>query len=180
MNSQFIRFGLTIVLLVSVCMLMLSCTSAPGNTVKITPIPSQVDQLIDDYYKAVSGKGDKDFSLLRSLLLPSAQFNAMGINEQGQNQYYPLTLNEYIEHLTPYIKEQGFYQTERYRKADYFNKIAQVWSVYESRNTSDGEIIDRGIYSFHLVQLDGEWKIANILWNSETTSTQVPEHYFKR
>ena len=49
-----------------------------------------------------------------------------------------------------------------------FNKIAQVWSAYESHNTPTCEIIDRGIYSFQLAEMEGSWEIANVLWNSET------------
>lgn len=36
-----------------------------------------------------------------------------------------------------------------------------------------------GIYSFQLVQLGGEWKAVNVLWNSETEEVKVPEAYWK-
>lgn len=139
--------------------------------------PLAIDSLIAIFYRALSGKGRKNWSPLREICLPTAQFNAMGINLEGRNEWYPnQNLDSYLHHLAPYAEANGFYQTERYREVQYFNKIAQVWSAYESRNTPDGEIIDRGMYSFQLVEMEGSWKIANVLWNSETEEHPAPAY----
>ncbi|MCO6478829.1 MAG: hypothetical protein J5I94_19500 [Phaeodactylibacter sp.] len=143
------------------------------------PYPAAIDSLIDKYYRSVSGQGEMDWAPLREICLESTQFNAMGINEEGENQYYPTTLESYIEHLGPFVEEYGFYQKEIFRSVNHYNRIAQVWSVFESYYEPGGEQIDRGIYSFQLVQLGGEWKAVNVLWNSETEEVKVPEAYWK-
>lgn len=148
------------------------------DTTEETAYPAAIDSLIDAYYRAVSGKGEMDWAPLRAICLENAQLNAMGINEEGENQYYPTTLESYIEHLGPFIEENGFYQKEVFRKIDYYNRIAHAWSVFESYYEPGGELIDRGIFSFQLAELDGQWKIVNVLWNSETEEVKVPEEYW--
>lgn len=154
--------------------------AAASSEVKETVVyPAAIDSLIDKYYLAVSGKGEMDWSLLREICLESTQLNAMGVNEQGENQYYPTTLESYIEHLGPFIEEYGFYQKEVFREVDYYNRIAQVWSAFESYYEPGGELIDRGIFSFQLAELDGQWKVVNVLWNSETEEVKAPERYWE-
>lgn len=139
--------------------------------------PLAIDSLIALFYRTLSGKGRKNWSPLREICLPTAQFNAMGINLEGRNEWYPnQNLDSYLHHLAPYVEANGFYHTELHRDVRYFSQIAQVWSAYESRNTPDGEIIDRGLYSFQLVKMGGRWKIANVLWNSETEEHPAPAY----
>jgi hypothetical protein len=145
----------------------LSASVCTVRRVVYPPAPADAQRIVTAFYAAISAeKGEKDWQALRALCLPAAHFNAMGINEQGSNEFYPQTMEQYVEHLTPYIREYGFLVRETSRRTEYYEKIAHVWSAYESRNAAGGPVIDRGYYSFQLVQVDGQWKIAGVLWNS--------------
>jgi|GEM_PF-1909684 len=148
-----------------------------ASPILLIEYPSAIDTLIASYYEAVSGKGKKDWRLLDSVCLPEAQFNAMGINEEGENEWHPGTMRTFKAHMSPYIEASGFYQRELKKDVRHFNRVAQVWSTYETRNDPQGELIDRGIMGFQLVELGGKWKIANVIWNSETPGKRVPEFY---
>lgn len=140
---------------------------------------SSIEQIIGYYYSAVSGpSGKRDWERLKSICLESAKFNAVGITAQGTNVFHPQTLKEYCQHMDSYITKFGFYQTEIYYEIKLYSSIAHVFSTYESRNTPKGDIMDRGVFSFQLIKTDTEWKIANIMWNSETSASPIPDKFF--
>ncbi len=126
----------------------------------------EIDSLLDQYFHAVSGRGKVNWDLLESLCVPNVQFLVMGINKQGENIYHPGSLEEFTEHMTPYIKKHGFFQRDAHRQIEQYYRIAHVWSHFESRNKPKGEVIDQGRISFQLVRIEGEWKIGSVMWNS--------------
>lgn len=132
--------------------------------------------VIEDYFKLLSGSGGKrDWDKFRNLFLPSAQLNAVGINEKGENQFYPVTLDEYIHHVDEYIKTNSYFVREVKREVTfYYSRMANIISVYEASNELEGEIIDRGFISFQLVLDNERWRIVNVLWNSETEADKIP------
>lgn len=139
--------------------------------------PEAIDTLIDQYFTAVSGKGKKDWSKLKEITLASVQFNVVGINADGTNNFHPMTLDKFIDHMTPYIEKNGFYQKGFTTQVDYYNKIAQVWCGFESRNEPGSNAIDKGIITFQIVLTNGKWKIASVMWNSETKDNKVPKEF---
>jgi len=47
--------------------------------------------------------------------------------------------------------ENGFVETKVDRKVEHIHSLWHVWSSYESRNTSDGPVIERGINSLSCI-----------------------------
>jgi hypothetical protein len=157
---------LPILLCLSALFLWPACTRRLEPT-RTSTIPPAVYETVDRYFRAVSGKGARNWQDLRSLCLPTCQFNGMGVNERGASVFVPSNLEGYIDHLDPYLKKEGFYQKALLKKADQYRQVAQVWCAFESRNAPEGPVIDQGRIGFQLVQVQGDWKIAAVLWNSE-------------
>jgi hypothetical protein len=142
--------------------------------------PEAMNNVTSAYYRIVSGPpGGRDWNQLRTLSLESARFDAVGINEQGKNQFHPQTREEYINHLGEYLRKYGFFQSEIKRTTECYARIAHVLSTYESRNEMKGKVIDRGIMSFQLIHDEGRWRIAHVMWNSETREHPIPARYLK-
>jgi hypothetical protein len=152
-----------------------ACNFSTEKEVLKSDYPSAIDDVLTAYFSAVSGVGEHDWAALEAICLSSTQFNSMGINDAGENTWHPTTLTEFESHMGPYIAREGFYQKSIRYQVDYYNKVAQAWVLYESRNNPDGPLVDKGMASFHLVQLDGQWKVANVIWNSETKDKPISD-----
>lgn len=169
-------------------MVLLLVTLCSGQTDGIAPRPKglsctnpeTIGDVTSSYYRIISGSsGGRDWDQLRILSLETARFDAVGINEKGENQFHPQSREEYINHLAEYLSKYGFFQTEIRRTIKCYARIAHVFSTYESRNDRKGKVIDRGIMSFQLIHDKGRWKIAHVMWNSETKEWPLPSEYLK-
>ncbi|HYP29305.1 MAG TPA: hypothetical protein VE262_21520 [Blastocatellia bacterium] len=136
--------------------------------------------VIGAYFRIISGPpGDRDWAGFNSLLLETARFDAVGINEKGENQFFPQSRDQYIRHVSEYVKGQGFFQKEVRRVTTCYARIAHVLSTYESRNEAGGKTIDRGLLSFQMIHEGGRWKIAHVVWNSETKRYPLPAEFLR-
>lgn len=155
---------------------LLSCVNKPkepGANIEHTKTlsPASIESLIDAYFIAVSGnKGSKDWSKLTSICIPSVQLNAMGISGEGKNEFHPTDLKTFTAHFDQYFAANSFFQSYKIKRVDHYAHIAQAWCQYNSfADTGKKNRIDRGMIGFQLVELDGTWKIANVIYNSETS-----------
>ena len=57
--------------------------------------------------------------------------NVVGINADGTNNFHPMNLNKFIDHMSPYIEKQGFYQKGFTTQVDDYNKIAEEFEGLE-------------------------------------------------
>lgn len=142
--------------------------------------PEAISDVTSAYYRIVSGpSGSRNWDQFRTLSLETARFDAVGINEEGQNQFFPQSGEEYINHMAEYLRKYGFFQSEIKRTTKCYARIAHVFSTYESRNEMKGKVIDRGVMSFQLIHDEGRWRIAHVMWNSETRGYPIPAQYLK-
>lgn len=125
-------------------------------------------QTMTEYYGAVSGPpGEREWTALRALIMPTARVDAIGINETGMNQYYPQSRDEFLDHLSAYVRHTGFFQQAVEADVRCTSRAAQVWARFESRNSPAGDLIDTGWMSVHLVQDGKRWRVAHLLWHSD-------------
>jgi hypothetical protein len=96
----------------------------------------------------------------------------------GEHRRRSMTLEDYISASGPFLEKKGFFENEIGRKTEQYGNIVQVFSTYESRNTKeDAKPFMRGINSFQLWNDGKRWWVINILWESETSETPIPEKY---
>lgn len=139
-----------------------------------------MSNVVSTYYRILSGPaGSRNWDQLRTVSLATARFDAIGIDEKGQNNFHPQSREDYINHMDEYLRKYGFFQSEIKRTTECYARIAHVLSTYESRNEIKGKVIDRGIMSFQLLYDEGRWRIAHVMWNSETKQYPIPAQYLK-
>ena len=127
-----------------------------------------VEAAVDAIYAVISGPvGEaRDFDLMRSYFLPGAAMGAVGPGPEGNGRGRVITLEQYIERSGPWLVENGF--TERATRTDItiYGEIAYAKSAYEGVNGHTGEVFVRGVNFITLFKIEGEWKIASLLWRS--------------
>lgn len=158
---------------VTALVLAAACASVPATTTSAPP-PSEADHTIDAYFSLLSGPaGARDWAAFRALLFPWARFHAMGVDEQGESAFYPQDLDEYVHHIDDFVSTRGFYHRDTCRRTFVAGRTATVVATFESRLEPTGDVIDRGVISFHLVRDQADWRIASVLWNSETADSPL-------
>ncbi len=131
-------------------------------------------------YDVISGPaGQRNWSRLKALCKPNAQFNALVPTPEGEKNYQTLSLEEYIGKADPFFMESGFYEVETGRVVEEFNGIAQVFSSFETRTEVEGEPFTKGINSIQLVYDQDRWWVVNILWGTATPENGIPNKYLK-
>ena len=91
------------------------------------------------------------------------------------DEYADIAANAFAN--APLFQGKGFYEVEAARRVERYDRLAHVWSTYESRLAPDEEPFARGINSFQLYH-DGErWWVMSILWEQESPAAPIPQPY---
>jgi hypothetical protein len=164
--------------------LLATAMAAEGQNLEIKTVPprpddvSTIDGMIKAYYDIVSGpKGQpRDWARDRTLYIQDVRFVPVDVAKDGKITPRISTHQQFAE-ASASLEKEGFFENEIYRQTERFGPIAHVWSTYESRRTSDGPIIGRGINSIELFWDGKRWWIANAIWTSETPENPIPAKY---
>ena len=84
------------------------------------------------------------------------------------------------ELIDEYLEKNGFYEIEISRKVEKFGSVYHVWSTYETRNTSDGPIIGRGINSVELFFDGSRFWIITWVFDDERKNNPIPSEYLTK
>lgn len=127
-----------------------------------------LERTVDSYFRILSGPAglQRDAGSFDLLFLPTARIDAVGIDAAGNNQLFPQSVDEFIDHVNGYVRERGFIQSDGDREIHCTGRLASVVTRFESRNEPGGALIDRGSMRFHLLHDDGRWRIAHVMWQS--------------
>ena len=117
--------------------------------------------------------GTRDWSSFRALFLPAARFSANGIDQNGASQFYPMDIEGYVDHIDEFTAARST-SDQVGRRSFVHGRSATVLATFQSRLSADGDVIDRGLMSFHLVWHEDAWRIARVLWNSSTEVDPAP------
>lgn len=136
---------------------------------------SSPEELVTEIYATISGDAgeERDWDHFRSMFHEKARLGQVSTNAEGIAVMSPMTVEEYISLVGPYLIENGFFETERSSEYLRFGNMVHVWSTYDSRNTENGEVFMRGINSIQLIQVGDEWKVWTILWQPEQESIRL-------
>lgn len=136
------------------------------------------DAIIKAMYDTISGPaGKRNWARERSLYLPGAHLIPIGRRIHGEGGLHVMTLDEWIEEVTPFFAENDFWEMEVMRHSDRFGNLIQAFSTYEARNSKDGPPIARGINSIQLVFHQKRWWIANVMWDNESRENPIPGEF---
>lgn len=155
--------------------LALAALSFSNATSAIADDDAAIQSTLDALYDVISGPvGEpRDFDRMRDLFVEGAAMGSVSAGETGQGAGRIITLDEYIERSGPWLVENGFTERETRNEIDVWGEIAVVRSAYEGLNGQTGEVFVTGVNFITLYKLEGEWKIASILWRTETDDWPV-------
>jgi hypothetical protein len=140
--------------------------------------------IVDALYDVISGpKGqERDWNRMRSLFLPDARLVPSRADRNAhRTDAVFLTLDGYIQRASPRMTAEGFFEHGIHNDVQQFGNIAHVWSTYESRHAAgDARPFDRGINSIQLLKSGIRYYIVEILWDSETPVSPIPQEYLPK
>lgn len=145
-----------------------------ASTAAIVIAPAQandradVEATVQAVYDVISGPVGqaRDFDAMRELYLPGAAMGAVSPGEDGQGRGRVITLDDYIERSGPWLVENGFTERPTRTETTIYGELAYVRSAYEGVSGVTGEVFVTGVNFITLFKIEGEWKIASILWRS--------------
>ena len=144
----------------SVAAALLLCTTCASTQPAPPAEEQEINATVLAVYNVISGPaGRRDWDRFTPLFAPGARLI------HGEKVMTP---DEFAKASQPYLAEHGFFERPVANSIQRYGNIAHVWSPYESRNKSDDEKpFKRGVNSFQLVRVGGQWKILTILWPQE-------------
>jgi hypothetical protein len=167
------------------CLLTGSIASAaakPSPKVPIVPARTEdvatLDGIIGAFYDVISGpKGaPRQWARDRSLYIDGVRFVAVE-HEHGHPKPKIVSHEGYVRWVDADMVKQGFFEHEIHREVRRFGDIAQVFSTYEWRETTDGPVKGRGINSIELYYDGKRWWIAGATWQDEAPDLPLPKEY---
>jgi hypothetical protein len=150
----------------------MAVTVAPATAQDET---TAIEATIDALYAVISGPvGEpRDFDAMRDLFREGAAMGSVGAGPDGHGRGRVITLDDYIERSGPWLVENGFTERATRTEIDQWGEIAYARSAYEGVNGVTGEVFLIGVNYITLFKIEGEWKVASILWRTQTEDWPV-------
>jgi len=139
-----------------------------------------IDHIIAAVYDVISGPaGQRDWNRFSSLYYPGARMIPTRRDEKGGVNARIFTPEEYARRSQEFFTKEGFFENSIANRVETWDKIAHVWSTYESRHAKGEKPFARGINSFQLFNDGSRWWILTVYWESEDPAHALPEKYLK-
>jgi hypothetical protein len=184
------------------CLIAAGCLMATAQTSNQTPSPAppatsspqaaaapaarpgdvdSIDHILAAVYDVISGPAGapRDWDRFRSLFYTGARLIPTGRDNKGVGVARVLTPDEYVTRGKNAFANQGFFEKSVANRVESWDRIAHVWSTYESRHAPSEQPFARGINSFQLFNDGTRWWIVSIFWEAEDKDHPLPEKYVK-
>ena len=157
-------------------------TAQPSPAATPAARPGDVDSpehVLAALYDVISGPaGKRDWDRFRSLFYPGARLMPSGKDPQGVIGVRVLTAEDYVTRGQGYFDKEGFFERSVANRMEIWDRIAHVWSTYESRHAkNDAKPFARGINSIQLFNDGKRWWVLSVFWEAEDASHTIPEPY---
>lgn len=131
-----------------------------------SPELQAVQAAIDDLYEVISGPvgAPRDWERFYNMYTPNAVMGAVSPGPDGQGQAVTFGPEGYIERSGEWLVENGFSEVATRTEITLYGELAYAKSAYEGTNGATGETFLYGVNFITLFKIDGEWKVAAILW----------------
>jgi len=138
-----------------------------------------LDGIIKAYYDVVTVKKGEKVSYQRDscLHVPNALVGSAQKGKDGKVSLKLITLRQFHQASDAFLEKDGFWEREISRKVENFGAIYHVWSTYETKNTENGPVIERGINSIQLYFDGARFWILSWVFDNETNTQRIPEKY---
>jgi hypothetical protein len=153
----------------------LTFAQAPTTSVNYTKDVSSEAAIISALYEVISGEpgAPRDWERFKYLFAKDAFLIPTNKSTEGVFGYRKMTPDEYINFFSTRIKT-GFFEKELKHELVSFGTIAHVFSTYETKETKNGPVTNRGINSIQLFKDQNRYYIMNVLWCAESLGFTLP------
>lgn len=131
--------------------------AAPALAAAADPEETAAVAVVQRFFDAMA---KADGAAVTDVTLPGSVFTAVR-PEPGGTRVSRITLDEFVKNLRPGLNERMWSPRVSLRGA----MIATVSAPYEFQR--DGKTTHCGIDVFTLAKVEGQWKIAGLLWTAE-------------
>ncbi|MEM8486169.1 MAG: hypothetical protein AAF564_11515 [Bacteroidota bacterium] len=157
-----------------------ACTSTDGSTPAIESVSEEemaIDQAVLNAYAVLSFEegSTPDYDAMASLFTSNATMYNFRYDSLAA---FDITL--FIQSYKSAIDRgaiSSFSEVELGGKTEYFGNVAHRMSAYASYFNGSDEIGERGVNSFQLLKVDGEWIINSVIWDVEKEGQPIPPRY---
>jgi hypothetical protein len=142
---------------------------------KYTKDVSTETAIINALYEVISGEpGEaRDWERFKYLFAKDAFLIPTNKSTEGVFGYRKMTPDDYINFFSTRIKT-GFFEKELKHELVSFGTIAHVFSTYETKETKNGPVTNRGINSIQLFKDQNRYYIMNVFWCAESLGFTLP------
>jgi hypothetical protein len=153
----------------------LTFAQAPTTSVNYTKDVSSEAAIISALYEVISGEpgAPRDWERFKYLFAKDAFLIPTNKSTEGVFGYRKMTPEDYINFFSTRIKT-GFFEKELKHELVSFGTIAHVFSTYETKETKNGPITNRGINSIQLFNDQNRYYIMNVFWCAESLGFTLP------
>ena len=140
----------------------------------------RIQALITELYALVSGPGDQPRNWRREaeLFMPQAHMIRTVTDADGATRPEIMRAADYPANFERKMGGRDFFEVEVHNLIERFGNIAHVFSTYEAyEDAAHTRLLKRGINSIQVYKVDGEWKIANMVWDDERPGLSMDARY---
>ena len=149
-------------------------TALAASTMLVCVAPARADDaaeiraVIDGLYASISGPvgAERDFDALRDAMMPDAVMGAVGPGPNGTGSGRLFSVEDYIQRSGAQLVERGFTERGTRTEVDIYGELAHVRSAYEGIAGDTGEVFVTGVNYITLFRINGDWKVASLLWRA--------------
>lgn len=139
-----------------------------------------LDHIMAAVYDVISGPaGTRDWDRFHSLFYSSARLVATWRNDKGNFECKDMSPDDYAKIGAAYFEKNAFFETALANRVELWDRMAHIWSTYESRHAKGEKPFARSINSFQLIFDGTRWWVLTIYWEEETPSVPLPDKYLK-
>jgi hypothetical protein len=153
---------------------------APTSPQAKTADVDTLDHILSAVYDSISGPaGPRDWDRFRALFDPGARLIPTRREVSGKITARMLTVEDYVQGAQSYFEKEGFFETPVANHIEQWDRLAHVWSTYESRHAKGEKPFARGINSFQFLFDGARWWVISIYWEGEDSAHRLPDKYLK-
>jgi hypothetical protein len=137
-----------------------------------------LDHIMAAVYDVISGPaGPRDWNRFHSLFYTGARLIATYRDDKGKPNCRDMSADDYAKQAQAYFDKNAFFESAIANRTESWDRIAEVWSTYESHHAKGDKPFARGINSFQLYFDGSRWWVLTIFWEDEDSSHALPEKY---
>jgi hypothetical protein len=158
--------------------ILFAAGSAMAQTKDYSKDVASVDAIIAALYDVITTepKATPDWDRFKYLFGPDARLVPTRKSPQGELITVSMKPDEYIEGFQARLNT-GFYEKELYRVTEQYGTLTHAFSTYETRNTKDGPVTNRGINSIQIFYNGKRYYVTNVFWCAESVGFPLPDKY---